>query len=129
LDWIPCVLYLIVGLGYHGNEFWVVLVGFTDGLSSTELHHIVYIYMCVCVWIINNSMHCLSSIHWGVITPLHVSGLSAAHHQKVECMYIYMANGTCYTSELTVSVYTRIYSTSWWWVADMPETCRGVLTQ
>jgi hypothetical protein len=44
-------------------------------------------------------MHCLSSVCW-VITPLHVSGVSAAHHQAVECIYV--ANGTCYTSKLTV---------------------------
>jgi hypothetical protein len=47
-----------------------------------------------------NSMHFLSSVYW-VITPVHVSGVSAAHHQEVECIYV--ANGTCYTSELTVS--------------------------
>jgi hypothetical protein len=34
-------------------------------------------------------MHCLSSIY-SVITPLYVSGASAAHHQKVE--YIYVAD-------------------------------------
>jgi hypothetical protein len=45
-------------------------------------------------------MHCLSSIY-SVITPLHVSGVSAAHHQEVECIYV--AIGTCYSFELTVS--------------------------
>jgi hypothetical protein len=35
-----------------------------------------------------------------VITPLHVSGTSAAHHQEVECIYV--ANGTCYTAEWNV---------------------------
>jgi hypothetical protein len=44
-------------------------------------------------------MHCLSSVYW-VITPLHVSGVLSAHHQEVECIYV--ANGTCYTSELAV---------------------------
>jgi hypothetical protein len=34
------------------------------------------------IWIITNSMHCLSSVYW-VITPLHVLGISAAHHQEV----------------------------------------------
>jgi hypothetical protein len=53
-----------------------------------------------CMWMITNSIHCLYSDYW-VITPLHVSGLSATHRQKVECIYV--ANGTCYTSELTVS--------------------------
>jgi hypothetical protein len=43
-----------------------------------------------------NTMHCLSSVY-SVITPLHVSGVSAAHHQEVECIYV--ANGTAYTSE------------------------------
>jgi hypothetical protein len=51
-------------------------------------------------WIITNTMHYLSSVNW-VITRLHVLGVSAAHHQKVECIYV--ANGTCYISELTVS--------------------------
>jgi hypothetical protein len=32
-------------------------------------------------------MHCLCSVYW-VITPLHVSGLSAAHNQQVECIYV-----------------------------------------
>jgi hypothetical protein len=41
------------------------------------------------VWIINKSIHCLPSVYW-VITPLHVSGVSAAHHQEVE--WIYVAN-------------------------------------
>jgi hypothetical protein len=41
------------------------------------------------IWIITNSMHYLSSIYW-IITPLHISGVSTAHHQEVECM-----RGTC----------------------------------
>jgi hypothetical protein len=45
-------------------------------------------------------MHSLSLFYW-VITPLHGLDASAAHHQEVECIYV--ANGTCYTSELTVS--------------------------
>jgi hypothetical protein len=45
-------------------------------------------------------LHCISSVYY-VTTPLYVSGVSAAHFQEVECMYV--ANGTCYTSELTVS--------------------------
>jgi hypothetical protein len=45
-------------------------------------------------------MHCLSSVYW-LITALHVMGVSAAHHQEAECIYV--ANGACYTSELTVS--------------------------
>jgi hypothetical protein len=32
---------------------------------------------------------------------LYVSGISAAHHPEVE--RIYVADGTCYTAELTVS--------------------------
>jgi hypothetical protein len=54
----------------------------------------------VCIWIITNTMHRLSSVY-RVITPLHVSGVSAAHHQEVECIHV--TNGTCYTSEVTVS--------------------------
>jgi hypothetical protein len=68
-------------------------------------------------------MHCLSSVYWA-ITPLHVSGLSAAHHQEIECIYV--ANGTCYTSEVPVS---GPGLARWQSTADMPETCRGVVTQ
>jgi hypothetical protein len=86
-------------------------------------------------------MYCLSSVY-SVIIPLHVSGVSAAHHQEEE--FIYVANDTCYTSKLTVSrpglltvnlevqqepSICHIYSTSWWWTADKRETCRGVLTE
>jgi hypothetical protein len=77
----------------------------------------VTFYRCLCVrynlvffmlgWscilnYMNNNQHdaLLSSFYW-VITPLHVSAISTAHHQKVECIHV--ANGTCYTSELTVS--------------------------
>jgi hypothetical protein len=45
-------------------------------------------------------MHCLSVVYW-IIAPLHVSGISAAHHQEVECIYV--ASATGYTSKLTVS--------------------------
>jgi hypothetical protein len=33
-------------------------------------------------------MHCLSSVYV-VITPLHVLGVSAAHHQEVDCIYVW----------------------------------------
>jgi hypothetical protein len=60
--------------------------------------------------IITNSMHCLSSVYW-VITPLHVSGVSAVHHQEVECIYV--ANGTCYTSELIIFINCKWVDTRW----------------
>jgi hypothetical protein len=44
-------------------------------------------------------MHCLSLVSL-IIAPLHVSGAYAAHHQEVECIYV--TNGTCYTSKLTI---------------------------
>lgn len=48
LNWIPWVLYLAVGLGYHGSEVWVILVGSTEGLCSTELHYFICcLYMAV----------------------------------------------------------------------------------
>jgi hypothetical protein len=47
-------------------------------------------------------MHCITSVY-RVITPLQVSGVSAAHHQEVECTRVYVTNGTCYTSEFTLS--------------------------
>jgi hypothetical protein len=43
-----------------------------------------------------NMMRCLSSLYW-VTTPL---CLFVAHRQEVECIYV--ANGTCYTAELSV---------------------------
>jgi hypothetical protein len=48
-----------------------------------------------------SAMYCLSSVY-RAITPLHVSGVSAAHQQEVECIYV--ANGTGYTVQLTVRV-------------------------
>jgi hypothetical protein len=58
-------------------------------------------WLCISNHINNNKLDALlSSVYW-VITPLHVSGVSAAHHQEVE--FIYVANGTCCISELTVS--------------------------
>jgi hypothetical protein len=36
------------------------------------------------IWIITNTMHCLSSVYW-LIAPLHVLGISAAHYQAAEC--------------------------------------------
>jgi hypothetical protein len=65
----------------------------------------------------NNNQHDALSSVFLVITPLQVSGISAAHHQELECMYV--ANETCYTIQLTVNsdVYqvpfaTYIHSTS-----------------
>jgi hypothetical protein len=49
----------------------------------------------------NNQLDALFSFSYWVITPLHVSGVSAVHHLEVKCVYV--ANGTCCTSELTVS--------------------------
>jgi hypothetical protein len=45
-------------------------------------------------------MHCLSSVYL-VNTPVHISGVSAAYYQEIECITV--ANDTCYISELTVS--------------------------
>jgi hypothetical protein len=44
-------------------------------------------------------MHCFSSVYQ-VITPLHASGVAAARHQEVQCIYV--TNGTCYTSEMII---------------------------
>jgi hypothetical protein len=49
----------------------------------------------------NIQLDALFVVIFSVITPLHVSVVSAAHHQAAECIYV--ANGTCYTAELTVS--------------------------
>jgi hypothetical protein len=57
-----------------------------------EKHVILLCWPCIvnCVSI-TNSMHCLSLVFW-INTPLHVSGVSTAHHHEVECIYV--ANGT-----------------------------------
>jgi hypothetical protein len=49
--------------------------------------------------VITKLMQCLSLVY-GIITPLHVSGISTVHHQEAECIYVVTA--TCYTSKLTV---------------------------
>jgi len=37
-----------LGLHYHGSEFWVILVGSTEGLCSVELHYFICcLYMAV----------------------------------------------------------------------------------
>jgi hypothetical protein len=46
-------------------------------------------------------MHCVSSLYW-VTAPLHVSEPFVAHHQEVDYIYIYVANGTCFTSKTSV---------------------------
>jgi uncharacterized cupin superfamily protein len=38
-------------------------------------------------------MHCLSLVYW-IITPLQISGVSTAHHQEEERVYV--ADGTYY---------------------------------
>jgi hypothetical protein len=71
--------------------------------STRNASHAFYIRLTAHLelWAITITMHCLSSVYW-VITLIHVSGVSAVHHQEVECMYV--ANGTGYTVQLTVSV-------------------------
>jgi hypothetical protein len=54
------------------------------------------------------------------ILSLHVSGVSAAHHQEVACIYV--TNGTCYTSKLTVSR-PGIAQSVWWLATGL--TVRG----
>jgi len=68
-------------------------------------------------------MHYLSSVYF-INQPLHVSGISAAHHQEVYC--IYTTIGMCCSAQ-HVPIILHIQYTSWWWAADMPKTCRGWL--
>jgi hypothetical protein len=68
--------------------------------SNSHLHkqlpQSVNMYQILCwvdrssrvIWTITNSMYCLSSVYW-VITPLHASGVSAAHHQGAECICVW----------------------------------------
>jgi hypothetical protein len=84
MEYVLCQPALMLMLGFLGlvtlYNFAVLTLGF--------------------IHIITNSMHCLSLVYW-IITPLHVSGISTAHHQEVKCIYV--ANGNCYTCKLTVS--------------------------
>jgi hypothetical protein len=98
-----------------------------------------------------NLMHYLSSVY-SVTIPLHVLGLLVGHHQEVT-MYIcnnwyvlyvlvdcwqawyfswQQANQACQQSTKTYSTYQLLHvhiTTSWWWAASRPETCRGVVTE
>jgi hypothetical protein len=82
--------------------------------AQSSTHKIIIIIIIIIIWMayfmlgwpciwtvwISITMHCLSSVYW-VITPMHDSGASAAHHQEVECICV--ANSTCYVSDLTVN--------------------------
>jgi hypothetical protein len=46
------------------------------------------------IHVITNSTHSLSLVYW-ITTPLHVSGVSAAHHQETEYAYIYICVCVC----------------------------------
>jgi len=52
-------------------------------------------------------MHCLSSFYF-VSQPLHVSGISVAHHQEVYCLYIYIyIHIFIYIQHVPIVVYTQ----------------------
>ena len=51
-----------------------------------------------------NLMHYLSSVYF-VIQPLHVSGISVAHHQEVYCIYTTRTNRCLYTVHLLMMGY------------------------
>jgi len=62
--------------GTFSQGYWICVVG------------VYFIFVWVRV-MKTNLMHCLSSIYF-VNQPLHVSGVSVAHHQEVYCIYIYI---------------------------------------
>jgi hypothetical protein len=70
------------------------IVSWSGHHSSGAPHHGTQctLFNKIFICIITNSIDCLSLVYW-IITPLQVSGVSAAHHQEVECIYV--ANGTC----------------------------------
>jgi hypothetical protein len=78
------------------------------GNAMTSLEDI-YIYICIYT-VYNNhlvALFILSLLDYHTST---VSGISTAHHQEVECILVYVANGT-YTSTLTDSIIIhRIYN-------------------
>jgi len=100
-------------------------------------------YICV---IKTNLMLTLSSVYF-FNQPLRVSGIFVAHRREIYC--IHTTIGTCCTFQLTVcwsgwdgvpsqpcqqtvnwkaqhvQIVVCLQYTSWWWVTNMPETCRG----
>jgi hypothetical protein len=70
---------------YTGSVFYVLLAR----------------YICVMK---TNLMHYLSSVYF-FNQPLHVSGISVAHHQEVYCMYTTFTNCCIYTVYLLVMGY------------------------
>jgi hypothetical protein len=48
----------------------------------------------------NNQLDVLFILSALKYNTLHVSGVSTAHHQEIECTYV--AKGSCYTCKLTV---------------------------
>jgi hypothetical protein len=83
------------------TALWIIVMEFLTVLFSLlyEKFSIVVTYMCECEY--NNQLDALfisSLLSYNTAT---CSGLSTAHHQEVECIYV--ANGTCYSSMLTVS--------------------------
>jgi hypothetical protein len=66
------------------------------------------------IWIITNTMHCLSSVYW-IITPLHVSDISTAHHQEAECiqymwqLVLVILQGGCLSPSPSVNVCMSVH--------------------
>jgi hypothetical protein len=78
-------------------------------MQYTTFRNFLFGWRCIVNYMYNNQLDALSILSSLIISLLHVSGVSTAHHQEVQC--IYAANGTCYTSELTVSRPARWQST------------------
>jgi hypothetical protein len=120
-----CVLLLTDCITMSKSISWTWWVVYIIIRSLSDLHGIkisrMNTFLCLVdreFWIkciLTNTMHCLCSVYW-VITPLHVSGASVAHHQEVECLYV--ANGTV---QLTDS-HTRWHSTQKYYKYHLPHT-------
>jgi hypothetical protein len=113
----------------------------TDGHDETDAWFLfLKNWSVTCACNKTNLMYYLSSVY-SVTTPLHVSGLLVALHQKVtvyicdnlyawyvlvDCRQVrWQSNKTYYTYQFS----RIIIVTSWWWATSKPETCRGVVTE
>jgi hypothetical protein len=104
--------------------------------------HFIFCWPCISVHLCDKKqLDALFIISLFVSQSLHVSGIFVAHHREVYC--IYTTTGTCCAFQLTsvglqvagqqivnwkaqhVPIVVYIKYTSWWWVTNIPETCRG----
>jgi hypothetical protein len=77
--WFVWMTFLSLDLGYSWQLRIVLGLYYSSFLCWVD-------HASRIMWMTTNSMHGLCSVYW-VITTVHVSGVSAAHHQEVERIY------------------------------------------